>query len=424
MPPDRPLDGTTERRAGRSPERPRARARPDRLRVVLASMVAGVPGHGGWVWAVMHWALGLRQLGHDVLLLEPTDDPTPARRAAFDAVAAAFGLAGAATMVGPRSTPADPGRAAAGRLPGGAAGERAGHPMTYGEVGAWCASADLLVNIAGALTDPELFEPVPARLYVDVDPCFTQLWQAAEGIDMHLDGHSAHATVGLNVGTSAGDVPTCGVDWMATPPPVVVDRWPEDHPLEHRALTTVANWRGYGSVDRGGVLHGQKAHSWRALLGVGARSTVPCTPALAIHPDEEPDLAALREHRWTLLDPAAVAGTPEAYHRFVSGSLAELAVAKSGYVVSRSGWFSDRSACYLAAGRPVIAQDTGFADHLPTGQGLLAFDDVDGALEAIAAVEADYERHRRAARAVATEHLDARRVLPRLIDHANGSTPR
>ncbi len=373
---------------------------PERLRIVLAAMVAGVPDHGGWIWAVMQWALGLRSLGHDVLLLEPTDETTPAHDAAFDAAVERFGMTGSAAMVGPG---------------------RRSRPLDDAEVRAWCASADLLVNIGGVLADAELFEPVGARVYVDVDPGFTQLWQAVEGIDMRLGGHTAYATVGLNIGSPACDVPTCGLDWLPILPPVVLDRWPCDHPLERRALTTVANWRGYGSVEHGGVLHGQKAHSWRALLPVAARSAVPCTPALAIHPRERHDLAALDEHHWRLLDPAAVAGTPEGYHRFVSGSLAELGIAKSGYVVSRCGWFSDRSACYLAAGRPVIAQDTGFAHHLPVGEGLLAFDGIDDALEAIASVEADYDRHREAARTIATDHLDARRVLPRLIDHATGS---
>lgn len=171
------------------------------------------------------------------------------------------------------------------------------------------------------------------------------------------------------------------------------------------------------------IVYGQKAHAWRRLFPLARRSPWPCTPALAIHTEEGADLAALNEHGWSLLDPVALAGTPAAYQRFVTGSRAELGVAKSGYVASRSGWFSDRSACYLAAGRPVVAQDTGFSDHLPTGQGLLAFDGVDDGVEAIASVASDYERHRRAARALAQEHFDSRRVLgdllPRLTQGAS-----
>lgn len=368
--------------------------RPDPCRIVVASMVAGVPGHGGWVWAVLQWVLGLRQLGHDVLLVEPAESIEPGALADFGAVVEEFSLGGTAAMVTP-------------------ARDTVG--LSFGELADRCAQADLLIDIAGVLTEPELFEPIPARAYVDVDPGFTQVWQASEGIDMRLARHTAHVTVGLNLGAPGCPIPTCGLDWVPTLPPVVLERWSPSPHLEHDALTTVANWRGYGSVEHEGVVYGQKAHAWRELFPVGRLSPMPCTPALAIHPGETTDLAALEQHGWSLLDPAVVAGTAGAYHRFVTGSRAELGVAKSGYVASRSGWFSDRSACYLAAGRPVVAQDTGFSDHLPTGEGLLAFDGVDDAVDAVAAVSNEYERHRRAARALAEEHFDSRRVLGRLL---------
>jgi hypothetical protein len=139
-------------------------------------------------------------------------------------------------------------------------------------------------------------------------------------------------------------------------------------------------------------------------------------PALAIHSAEERDLVSLDEHGWHLLDPAQVAGSPDTYRCFVQGSLAELGIAKAGYVASRSGWFSDRSACYLASGRPVIAQDTGFGDRLPTGWGLLRFVTTEDAVAATHAVVTDYERHRRAARALAEAHLDARAVLTTVLE--------
>src|SRR5207249_1871057 len=154
-------------------------------------------------------------------------------------------------------------------------------------------------------------------------------------------------------------------------------------------LTTVTNWRGYGSIQHAGVLYGQKAHSVRALIELPERTGVPCLIALAIHSDEMPDLDRLRAHHWKRVDPQVVAGTPDAYARFVRMSWAELGIAKSGYVVSQSGWFSDRSACYLASGRPVIAQDTGFARWLPMDEGLLRFTSTDDALEAISNVRAN-----------------------------------
>jgi hypothetical protein len=137
--------------------------------------------------------------------------------------------------------------------------------------------------------------------------------------------------------------------------------------------------------------------------------------ALGIHPDEVDDLEALRDNGWGLLDPAKLTRTPDDYRRFVQGSWAEFGLAKSGYAVSDSGWFSDRSACYLASGRPVIAQQTGFARRLPAGAGLFAFSTADDVVAAVAELERDYERHRRAARELAIEHLDSDRVLGSLL---------
>jgi glycosyltransferase involved in cell wall biosynthesis len=163
------------------------------------------------------------------------------------------------------------------------------------------------------------------------------------------------------------------------------------------------------------VHYGQKVHSLRPLIDLPRRAPARFALALAIHPDETNDLAALRENGWTLLDPATVAATPDDYWRFVQGSWAEFGLTKSGYVLSGSGWFSDRSACYLASGRPVIAQDTGFGRRLPTGTGLFAFSSAEDVVTAFEELEGDYERHRAAARQVAVEHLQSDRVLGELL---------
>jgi hypothetical protein len=278
--------------------------------------------------------------------------------------------------------------------------------------------ADALINVAGMLADGALTEDVPLRVYLDLDPAFTQLWHAAEGIDMRFGGHNRFVTVGQAIGRPGCDVPTCGLAWIPTLQPVVLERWPaagRATRVTRDALTTVANWRGYGSVEHGGVFYGQKAHSWRRFFSVPALSGEKFAPALAIHPEEGKDLAALRANGWRLVDPARVARTPAGYQRFVRGSKAEFGVAKSGYVAARCGWFSDRSACYLASGRPVIAQETGFSRFLPTGAGLFAFETTEGALAGVEALSGDYGRHARAARALAEEHFDSDRVLGRLL---------
>jgi hypothetical protein len=370
--------------------------RPEPLRLVVAGTLVGVPRQGGATWAVLQWVLGLRALGHDVMVVEPVDALTPRRRVDHQRLTASFALGGRYALVTP---------------------ERHSTGVAYRDVAAWCAGADALVNLAGSLTDRELVAAPSQRWYVDLDPGFTQAWHAT-GVDVGLTGHTAYVTVGLNVGRPGCRVPTGGLDWITAPPPIHLPAWDVAARRPAYGLTTVAHWRSYGSLEHAGVSYGQKAHSWRAVLGIAGEATLACEPALAIHPAEVADLAALARSGWHLHDPDVVAATPRAYHRFVGASTAELAIAKLGYVASRSGWFSDRSACYLARGRPVIAQDTGFSEFLPSGCGLLAFASTATAVEAIRQVTADYTRHRRAARGIAEEHFRADRVLRHVIERA------
>jgi hypothetical protein len=197
---------------------------------------------------------------------------------------------------------------------------------------------------------------------------------------------------------------------------VVLERWPAAPAPQRDAFTTVGHWRSYGPIEYGGIHYGQRAHSLRELISLPGRTGTGFELALGIHPDETRDLEALDAEGWEIIDPVEVAGTPDRYRDFIAESKAELGVAKSGYVASRCGWFSDRSACYLASARPVVAQETGLSDFLPVGEGLLAFSSVEEAAAAINEVERDWQRQSRAARALAAEHLDSDRVLARLID--------
>jgi hypothetical protein len=372
----------------------------ERLGIVFAGMVAGDPHQGGATWAVLQYALGLRRLGHDVWLVEPVERLEPESVAYFERVAAEFGLASRAALL--------------------VAGSRQTVGVSYAELHRAARGADLLVNVAGMLTDQELVAAVPVRLYLDLDPAFTQLWYAVEGIDMRFDAHTHFATVGQAIGAPECSVPDCGRCWIATYPPVVLDRWPFADGAAGDALTTVANWRGYGSIEHGGIRYGQKAHSFRELVDLPQRTAERFAIALSIHPDERRDLDALSRNGWALVDPAANTGTPERYAEFIRSSKAELGIAKEGYAVSRCGWFSDRSVCYLASGRPVVAQDTGFGEFLPTGEGLFSFATVDDVLAAIETMNGDYARHRRAARALAEEEFDSDRVLSRLLEAVDG----
>jgi hypothetical protein len=376
------------------------------LKVVFGGAFARVPGQAGLIWMVLHWVLGLRALGHQVLLVEPLGEKdltstAPSLRTSrnareLEAVVEAFGLRGSATLW----------------MGGGI--QTAG--LSRSEVAQWARESDLLIDIAGTLGGQEPFCEIPTRVYLDLDPGFTQLWQEVDGIDMRFGGHTHFATVGLTFDRTGHGVPSCGLEWIPTPQPIVLDHWPFATELERRALTTVANWRSYGAIDANGVVYGQKVHSFRQLMDLPRRSSARFELALAIDPGEPKDLHALGGNGWELLDPSIVAGSPESYRRFIQGSYAEIAVAKSGYVDGGCGWFSDRSVCYLASGRPVIAQETGFSESLPVGEGLFAFETADDAAAAVEALESDYDRHRQAARQLAEERFDAAVVLPRLLD--------
>jgi hypothetical protein len=365
---------------------------------IVGGMVAGDPRQGGATWAVLQYVFGLQRLGYEVVVIEPvTAQARPAASAYLRAIAG--------TCDGVRVVLID-----------GASDDPYGEVDE--EVAGLAARAHVLINISGMVPLEPPLDQVPVRIYLDLDPGFNQVWHSHPGVDVGFEGHTHHATVGTAIGSQGCPIPTCGIEWIPTLPPVVLDRWPVRRTTSTDALTTVGNWRSYGSVERDGELWGQRAHSVRSLLPLSRRSTRPIRPALSIDPGEGPDLEALADAGWELLDPAEVAATPDDYRRFVSGSWAEIGIAKSGYVASRSGWFSDRSACYLAAGRPVVAQATGFEDRLPTGEGLHHYHDVDEAVDAVALVASRYEEERRAARAIAEDHLDSDIVLRSLLRRA------
>jgi hypothetical protein len=375
-------------------------------KVVMSGMVAGDPHQGGATWAVLQYVLGLGSLGCDVTLVEQWEPPRQgslartATAAYFREIVSAFGLEERSALL--------------------RTGARETVGLGYSRLREACAEADLLVNVSGLLTDPNLIEAIPIRVYLDLDPAFNQLWHAS-GIDMRFGAHNRFVTVGQAIGTPASPVPDCGLDWIPTVPPIVLEEWPvANGPGD--AFTTIGNWRGYGSVEQDGVHYGQRVHSMRPLMSLPRLTEAKLRLALAIHPDEKPDLEALDANGWTLVSPVEAAGTPEAYRRFIQQSRGELGIAKSGYVLSRSGWFSDRSAAYLASGRPVVAQETGFTSFLPTGEGLLAFETVEEAAAALDEVESDYARHADAARELAVEHFDSNKVLARLLEKVEART--
>jgi uncharacterized cupin superfamily protein len=382
--------------------------RSDRGHVVVAAALAQCPDRGGHAWVVLSYLLGFRRLGWRVTLVDriPAEacvDRTgaivaPEHSVGYRyarAVLARFGLAGSYSLL--------------------VDGRREPIGCSRAELRGELRRADFLLNVMGFLDDAELLADARRRAFLDIDPGFPQMWADLDLADV-LRGHDAFLTVGLNVGRAGSSVPTLGRTWHATRPPIVMEHWPVQHG-PGRAITTVATWRGpFEPVEHCGTRYGLRAHQLRPLAALPESVAWPVEIALDIDPADAADRQRLAAGGWRIADPVAVAGTPDRYRQYVQSSTAELTVAKGMYVQTAGGWFSDRSACYLASGRPVVAQDTGIGTHLPTGDGLLVFRTEAEARSAVADVLARYRHHAEAARALAEDHFDSDTVLTALVD--------
>jgi hypothetical protein len=367
---------------------------------VVAGASANKPGQSGETWVKLSWIRGLQQLGIDVWFVEELaesmaqDERAPAW---FRAVAERFGLTERAALI--------------------SGGESIVGPSVE-ELVAVAAEATL-VNISGHLTLPRLFDAFRRRVMVDIDPGFTQFWHEAGLTEAHVSGHDVYFTIGDLIGTEECPIPTGGIDWIAVRQPVVLEDWPVVPGGEPDRFTTVATWRGpFGPVEVGGRTYGLKVHEFRKVIELPGRSPGSFEIALDIHPGDERDLTALREHGWRVADPRQVAGDPDALRSYIQGSGAEFSAAQGMYVDPASGWFSDRTVRYLASGKPALVQETGFSRNLPTGTGLIGFTTLDDAVQGAADIIARYPEHAAAARSIAEEHFAAERVLPRFCEQA------
>ena len=280
---------------------------------------------------------------------------------------------------------------------------------------ALCSDAVLLINLCGALQDNALLERIRRRALFDLDPGFTHIW--AHQWDMGFSKHNLFFTVGLNVGRDGFSIPLRGIEWQTFLPPVALEFWPAQTDTSAEKFTTIGQWRGQGAVWNDET-YGPKREEFLRFKELPGKTTQPIELALLIHESEADDLAALRTNGWQLVDPHQAAGERDGFRAYIQRSRAEFSVAKNGYVKTQSGWFSDRTACYLASGRPGLVQDTGFSKYLPTGRGLLAFSTMDEAVRGIESINADYAGHCRAARKLAEEHFAAPKVLQTILERS------
>lgn len=374
------------------------------MRIIVAGTI-GRSGLGGQAWASLQYLLGFRALGHELFYLEDcgqsswvynweksewtTELDYPA--AYVGACLAPFGLEWIyRTDEGSRGAPLE-------------------------KFLDFCQAADLLLIRAVPLWvwRKEYVWP-KRRAFIDVDPGFTQI-SIVNG-DKGLADGIAHCERRFTVGQTIGEpdclVPAAGGPWLKTQPPVFLPEWPFiDADATH--FTAIMRWQGFKEVTHDGISYGQRNAEFPKLQDLPRRTTQPFRIAqMGVDPK------SLEAHGWEVVPGEIISKTPQTYREFIQQSRGELGIPKHGYVKMRGGWLSDRSVCYLASGRPVVIEDTAIASVIPTSEGLLTFEDLDSAVAAIAAVNRDYEKHRRAARRLAEEVFATDKVLPKLLADA------
>jgi glycosyltransferase involved in cell wall biosynthesis len=386
------------------------------LRIIVTGLIAQHPRLGGITWHYLHYLLGLKKLGHDVSYVEDSgqwpyhidssvaNDPT-----AYDctpnvsyltSVMARFGIADKWAYRFPIS------------------GQWFG--MASESVKELVRTADLLVNVSGTLEHPEEYHGRARLVYIDTDPVFTQI-QLALGENAEFAARIAAHHVHFTFAQHMEALPPTPYRWVATRQPIELSEWPESQPIRE-TFTTIMNWVSYPPLWYRGECYGQKDVEFLRFVDLPSRVSTPLEVAVPVIRQEHwKPTDVLASSGWQRVNAFDACGDLDKYRAYISSSRAEWTVAKNLYVRGQTGWFSERSACYLATGKPVVTQDTGLAGVIPTGEGLVAFRTLDEAVAAIEDINRDYSRHARTAREIARQYFDASTVLAELLDRAGTS---
>jgi hypothetical protein len=376
--------------------------------VVLGAMtrfpVAGI------IWLTMQYVLGFRRLGYDCYYVE-SHGGTP-RAFVSDGDDGTSGAAAFLAGLMRRFDLAD--RWAFHALQG----QRRCYGLSEEALGRLYSSAALIVNLHGA-TIPRPEHAAGGRLvYVGTDPVLleVQLHQGSPEAFALLEPHVAFFTWAANHGADDCRMPAVGgFDFRPTRQPLLLDVWDRRNGGTAGRFTTIAGWKQLWReiTFEGQVYHWSKHYEFLKVLDLPSRCDEEFE--LALTGCDANDRAMLEAHGWRVTDAESVSQDVDVYRDYICRSRAEFTVAKDQNVRLRTGWFSDRSAAYLAAGRPVVTQDTGFGSHLPTGCGLFGFSTLEEAADAVSAIAGDYQRHAAGARAIAAEYFDHAVVLPALL---------
>jgi hypothetical protein len=387
--------------------------------VISVYKVANFPDGGGHFWVYMQYAQALRRLGCEVYWLEQirqVGDPDEEARllGIFLEKMKRFGLDRKTLLYRlDRHQKKD-------------AGSFRFFGVTWSEAEAILRRADLLLNFHYAI-DPRLLGCVRRSALVDIDPGLLQHWMSTG--ELSVPAHDCYLTTGETVGTPAARFPDCGLPWIHIRPPVCLDLWPFTLDWACGAFTTVSTWltTDFLKVTENGktvLRENTKRMSFLRFLELPRGTRQPLELALYLTNKDSEDRARLEQYGWLLRDSREVAGSPEAYRSYLQRSRGEFSCAKPSCMELQNAWISDRTLCYLASGKPAVVQHTGPSHFLPNGEGLFRFVTAEEAIEGLESVNADYERHRHAARAIAEAYFDGEQIVAQILNETLGSRPR
>lgn len=370
-------------------------------RAVVGVGVAGFPKNAaGNSWAFLQWATGLREMGWEVWIVESLQAKEVVNREGKPCrLSESHNLAHWKSFLGDLAWDSK----ATLLVDGESTEERTLREFAQG--------ADLFLNLSGHFKRPDLVSGAAARVYVDLDPAFTQIWAQVYRSPMNFDGHNVFWSVGLSMGRGAV-VPDTGHDWKPVRPPVCQRYWSarlagnppgSDAEAGRDRWTTITHWYGYAAVEWEGRSYGNKSEEFEKLRDWPARTGFRPRVVTDLGPGEEKK--RFEAKGWEFLAPDKICSEWKSYRSFLAASRGEFSPAKSGYVTANTGWFSDRSVLYLALGRPVLLQDTGWSQWLPEGQGLVSFHTPGEAVEKVRAIEANYAGHSQAALEITREYF-------------------
>jgi hypothetical protein len=371
--------------------------------VWLMANTLGEPELGGHFWVYLNWGLGLQAAGCRVVWLEQIPRKRSFEQIKFCAKVVrrrlhAFGLEEMVVCT--------------------SGGVALSDDFESATLLKGANKADLFLDMSYSSSDA-LVGMFPRSAMIDIDPGLTQLW-LTQGL-MRVAHHDHYFSIGETVGENRALFPHCGLKWKYTPPSVSLEHWPVCEAPAAAAYTTVTSWYDGGWVTHDGSSYdNSKRFGYLPYLDLPTRSPVPLELAISLGEDK-PEKQRLEEKGWCVREASSVSSTPEEYRSYIQSSRGEFSCVKPSCVRLQGAWISDRTICYLATGRPAIVEHTGPSDILPDREGLFRFKSFDEAVEGLCEVNANYARHARAARLLAEDNFDAKKVATSLLSEALSS---